>query len=469
MTVSTYPRRTGIASESGKIYDVTAYGATANAKSVTDATMTSRTGAGTVTVTSATAAFVSGDVGKICAINARVSNTTTARGYIYSVESATSITVWVYATVSTIASGGSFVWGTDSNSAIQSAVTDASSSGGSVYFPSGAYVTSGTYELTNGASFIGDGHSRADVYGPVTKGGSILISCSAWSSGTPFVNVNGKGGSIRDISIDANQRLDYCVQLSQTQCSVINALIAKGTVVGLYITAGSSNVTKSHIYNQFLGYPIQATGDTIIDGCYVFGGGSTKATIYLVNPVDDFQIVGNHIYRGGWGETLSNVDGPNLHVLQNSTTDSSGGLISKNVFDTALGPQIRIQITNSSASLPLRALSIADNLFYQPQSAWTDNTYPCIKVESGSAGTNHVYIRGLSISGNVAKGLWSPARSYTAFVEFSLLATYGHVIGCSIVGNTADNCNALYAGGYTPDYTAGNCTIAGVGTVVAVA
>lgn len=105
------------------VYDVKAYGALDDARKVTDASISSASS----TLTSATAAFVTGDTGKIFVLpGAGVAGAVLSGTITY--VSATQVTLSVAA--GTTVSGAAFAFGTNDLTAIQAAVTAAKAAGG---------------------------------------------------------------------------------------------------------------------------------------------------------------------------------------------------------------------------------------------------------------------------------------------------------------------------------------------------
>lgn len=454
-----------LASPSGGRFNLVNYGAVLDARVVNDGTMSARTGAGNVTVTSATAAFTNADVGKLICINSQIVAATSRWGTVVSVESATSVTVAVTGTVTSI-SAGSMIIGTDNDAAMTAAIAAASAAGGGDVLVPGMGVLSGTYTLPTGVSLVGTGKGKYNPLGFVANGAG-LVRAGAFTA-EAFFTLNG-GGAVRNMTVDAALRAETAVNMVSTGVQITNANIARGNSLTLDISSGSSLTTGSAIYGGFAGKTIKCGGDTAIIDNYIFGAGDSLANLLCSNVTDDVQVVGNHFYKGGWGVTLSSVRGPNILFEHYSKTDRGGGVIASNTFDTAYGNQIEVIVGNSNASyLPITALTIADNQFYQPQN-FPDNTYSCIKVTAGTGASNNNSIRGLSITGNVGKGYDGGTASYKSFIDWAVQATYGHIYGSTVVGNAIDNCNALYTGGFSPDYTAGNVTIAGSGTTVEVA
>lgn len=125
-----------ILDKGGQVFNVKAYGAKGNTKIVLDGAMSSSSN--TTTLTSATANFTSGDVGKLISVAGAGS-----AGGILSSTIATftnSTTVILANAASTTVSGAKITWGTDDTASIQAAMNAAGPSGSIVQFPAGNYL-----------------------------------------------------------------------------------------------------------------------------------------------------------------------------------------------------------------------------------------------------------------------------------------------------------------------------------------
>lgn len=107
----------------GMVFNVSAYGAVPDGREVADGATTS----GSTTVTSATAAFTAGDVGKSISLGAEV------RTAIATFVNATTITTAAAATAT--ATGVTLIFGTDNTPLIQAAIDAAAPTRGVVYLP----------------------------------------------------------------------------------------------------------------------------------------------------------------------------------------------------------------------------------------------------------------------------------------------------------------------------------------------
>lgn len=133
---------------------IVAFGGVADAKMKSDAAMT----IGGTTVTSATAAFVAGDVGKSISVR---DGTTWYFGTITARISATQVTVSF--TASQTFTGADVVWGTDNTAAAQRACNTLKGTGVAVWYPRGAYLFAGNVNVDN-IAIEGDGRDKTIIW-----------------------------------------------------------------------------------------------------------------------------------------------------------------------------------------------------------------------------------------------------------------------------------------------------------------
>ena len=178
------------------------YGATGDARKVTDAVLVN----GSTTVTSATAAFTSADVGKViwgivtADYSLRLPVTT-----ITAVNSATSITVADAATLSY--SGVHLVFGTNDTAALQAAMTAAKAAGSNVIVPAGGYLFSalpfdGNRSTVGFASGVIGAGSNSTVFYPVP--GFDFTSTTSNTGILYRTNVNCRSPVIKGMMIDGS-------------------------------------------------------------------------------------------------------------------------------------------------------------------------------------------------------------------------------------------------------------------------
>lgn len=145
--ISAAQMRDAIASVWFDRFDTRVYGAVADAREVMDAAITN----GDATLTSATASFVAGDVGKSIGIEGAGATGLPLVTTILSITNST--TVELAANASATVSNARLVIGTDNTDAIQDAIDAAASTGGGkVYIPNGQYFVAGNFATATGAT-----------------------------------------------------------------------------------------------------------------------------------------------------------------------------------------------------------------------------------------------------------------------------------------------------------------------------
>jgi hypothetical protein len=325
--------------------------------------------------------------------------------------------------------------------------------------------------LPSGSCVRGRGRATGIPYGFVTTG-SVVIGCGFEPTYSLLQIGNGsKGSQVQDITFDACTSFPCAIEVSKGSASSgVGTYCNNVTAMGGYSAAyrngeGSTETLGCHFMArlQANAYACDTVGDANHIGGIMGGAGNATATLRARNITDDTKLQGIHFYKAGWGLDLTTLAGPNIRI-ESTAAGVCGGNIVGNTFDTALGSQIELYVSGGSAG-GFSALAIAANQFYQPQEAFTTNTYSVIKVEA-TASAPAVSYSALSIMGNVAKG--TPAGSqYASFINYALNAGT-QVVGDVVIGNTIQSAQALYSGtAHTQSYTAGNAwrTFAGVTTV----
>lgn len=182
-----------------------AYGAKGDAKDLTDIAMTS----GSAVLTSASAAFTSGDVGKTFVVYQAGTTGTMLASTIASYQSATQVTL--ANTASTTVSGAVGFYGTNDSTAITAAVTAAKAAGGpaTVYFPPGVYLTSTAmnFDSTVSCGIAGNGGTGTE-YGTSQTTGDLNgvyfrteLRFTATGAGNHISADNSTGFRIEGLSI----------------------------------------------------------------------------------------------------------------------------------------------------------------------------------------------------------------------------------------------------------------------------
>lgn len=294
------------------------YGATGDARKVTDAVLN-----GTTTVTSATAAFTSADVGKVIWGVETSGLLRLAKTTISAVNSATSITV-------ASAAAGSYssvhlVFGTDDTTALQSAMTAAKAAGLNVIVPAGGYLFSalpfdGNRPTVGFASGVIGAGSNATVFYPVpgfdftsTTSNTGILYRTNGNCRSPIIKgmmVDGSyhsysGASGYHIISDSSDRLlveDVKITQAKGFTSMVNFTGVRGLVVrssfegagylGLNVSGGSicfiDCYTGNHGYFGLLVSAINGEANTGISFRWMDGiiDESGNSSAYITGSTD---------------------------------------------------------------------------------------------------------------------------------------------------------------------------------------
>lgn len=291
------------------------YGATGDARKVTDAVLN-----GTTTVTSATAAFTSADLGKT------VWGVETASGLkrlsltsITAVNSSTSITVASAAVGSY--TGISLVLGTDDTSALQTAYAAAKAAKCNLIVPAGGYIFSalpfdGNMATSGQASGIIGAGMNATIFFPTP---SYNFASTTSNTGI-FLRYNGNGrnaycfGFWVDCHSNALNGSGYHV-ISDSSSGLTLDHVRVGHSNGLSnmaLLTGTTTLLRRSIFeaSSYLGIQV-AGGSVLIDDCYtgnhgywglyinsVAGTGNTGVSFRWLNGIID-ESVGSSCYISG--------------------------------------------------------------------------------------------------------------------------------------------------------------------------
>ncbi len=447
--------------------DVRDKGVTMDGKAVHDASVTGSSAA-SMNVYSTSALFTAADVGKKCAHIPKTEDGHYTRfGSITAFIDSQNVTVSLSGITAVTAQ--TFVWGTDSTAALNTALASAGSAKAPCYIPSGICVCTDTVIVPTGVTMFGDGnHTFVSFARDFEYYNSCLVLVSYISSGSGFVQLgnnglgnNGtssgtRGTNLMNLNVDAMGLADEAAVGPDTGTNagrgnhIHKCTIIRGGSEALW-SGASSVVDGCTIVQQQRGRVVFQGGDARLTNNFIFGAGATFPAIEA--GAGDLLIQGNHIWKDA-GTPSATGGAVHITVYGGVTSMSSKGsiIVSNNQFDTSFGAHVTIDV---AANTFVRAVNISDNLGFQNDDV-PNATYPCISLIVASGGS----IRALSIMGNVFQGSWydNTKGQYTCLIDGTGIV--GTVRASTVVGNTADNCAALYTS-FTPTYTAGNHVIPG--------
>ena len=312
-------------------FNVKSFGATGDARKVTDAVLN-----GTTTVTSATAAFTSADVGKVIwGVEAASGSLRLAKTTITAVNSSTSITVGTAATGSY--SSIHLVFGTDHTAYLQAAMTAAKAAGAHVIVPAGGYLFSALPFDANRATVgeasgvIGAG-SSVTIFYPVpgfdfsstTSNTGILYRTNgncrnsmlrglqiegsyhsySGASGYHLLSDSGDRTLFDDLKIRHAKGFTAMANLTGTRFNALRCFFEGASYLGLSLSGGSYHFedcyTGNHAYYGLQVSSIAGTGNTGI--CFKWLGGiidesgGVGAASSLVTSSTDVVFIGARFF-----------------------------------------------------------------------------------------------------------------------------------------------------------------------------
>ena len=345
-------------------FNVKAYGATGNAKMVTDAVFTN----GSTTVTCADCNFTSADLGKV------VWGTGSGfihlpKGTIAVVTNSTTITVSVAALAD--GTGRYMAWGTDDTAALQSASAAASLAHGTIYVPTGGYIFSSLPFNFNAVDpapgIVGDGPT-ATVFYPTTdydfsststQNGMLVRYVNATHGRLSNFSINGVGynrygqsnyfalmlgsnfGVNENVTVQNIGGVGACMAyignhtdnyaMHVTECGNANS---NTSIYGLYVSGGQNTFHGTTIANSATGVPmvlLYQVGKAVTDnyfrcfGCFFDEGSSSgQSNISVVDSPGDILFSGIMSYVGASQVALT-VDGTSTNVkIRDSTLGNPG-------------------------------------------------------------------------------------------------------------------------------------------------
>lgn len=353
--------------------------------------------------------------------------------------------------------------------AIDVAISAVTSTGGTVFFPPGVYMTDATIDVPGGVNLVGTGLDYGSTSSAPARGSIIRAS---GSSADPVVKLgdtewdatggleSGKtGAKLTDLVIDGAGVSPSVVEIYGARCYVSRCQIYRGTTYALNIDEGqNSYVEQCVIGNDNVGSPVRINGiDNKIIDCQVRGQGTgTNAGIFLDSDCQVAEIRGNHIFSNSTPASA----GPDIWVR--------GGRRNQIVGNMLDWPKENNHIFVETAGNLVSELQIVGNMFYiQTQ---TDNTYFGIRIDT----TGNIAMRWLTCVGNVFSG-FSAGQRLKAMISITGPNTYSSStfvgnVGAHVVslwdGNRPTECahNTIYDGSTKPQSKFGTFTGSGDGS-----
>ena len=276
--------------------DVRDYGAVSDVRTFTDANVAS----GSSTLTSATANFVAGDVGKTIivammgAANVSVTTTITAR------TNSTTITL---ATTNT--SGANVVnvpaaLGTDNTTAFVNALAAARTAGVYLYVPQGNYAINGNLLTAQGASpagfkIRGDGALGTRLYRFFDNGSTVMFFLWGQALGSPptLTATAAKGTQTITVSSTTNMSAGTWLFIQDNDQPVLGVDNTQQAIIGEFAKVQTVNSATSITLTGQLSFAYGNTNTTV--HIQRMANGVAISGIDFVNPIPSYQQNGSNI------------------------------------------------------------------------------------------------------------------------------------------------------------------------------
>jgi hypothetical protein len=242
-------------------------GAAADAQTFFDGAMTN----GSTTLTSATANFVAGDVGKTIVVNNGKAAGTHLYGTIASRTNSTTVVLSTGCTNGANVSAGWFSYGTDDTVAVQAAVTAAVAAKGTALLPPTPTLITDAISVAGPCTIRGLAMQANIGSNNFQASGSVLVQAGASKNGITIVPILEQG--------DPVNLSDFCIQFAGILTNTGNGVeILPASTGGGKYKAGAYSCNWTNLYvtgvgSGSYGFVPRNTLDCRFDSCYVFGAG----------------------------------------------------------------------------------------------------------------------------------------------------------------------------------------------------
>lgn len=407
---------------------------------------------GTTTVTSATASYTAGDLGKVVVLtganDSDIINGNSFASTIVAVPNSTTITL--AAAPSWSESSVSQVIGYD-NGALLSAFF-AGVAGGQGHIPAGIYVSTVAPLTIQGSTLItGDGYDLGPIKVSLPpQYGSVLV-CAAAGNPTNFIrlgatsNTFGPGlnsAQMQGMAIDGSGLCQTAVTMNANRSVLINNQIQRGLNHAIQINGQGMWLYQNFFGQQNSGDVLYLSGsDAHIEGNQFRQQGGAGAGIRIVNTSDPI-IVGNHISGGYNNEVFSSFPANNIIIEQNTSAALMFGfVITGNLFDGVYGHNIVIT-AQGGGNCQIADVNITGN-YVLADSGFPNDTFDVVYLDAEAGGI----IQGVTMEGNTIRGV-SPAGNIWRYLINSSAAggTIGQIACANNVGIGVAN---MWPGGAT--------------------
>lgn len=410
---------------------------------------------------SASGAFTSADIGKVCAGWQGTRGQYKWFGTIVSVTSPTlvqlSLTIGGTAgsSIPSQLTACCLVYATDKTAEINARLAALQLYGGCNHIK-GILGITGAITVPDGLTLEGPGRiGGADLPQNLIIGKKPSIVLLAPFNGSYGALTLGDGSGLgkpklSGINMDGMMQCDYPVYMRTGSPMMEDSLGIRNRVNGAAVRLGTgSSFRDSVAIAHNLGHALVADGvaDVHIIGGAAFGAGANCHGLKIANCVD-VGVAGDF---HAWKSSSEALAGSAIHIEAYGASGRTKDIgISGCIFDTSNGPHVDILTYDTCV---IQGLTITGNRAFQNNSV-PANTYPYMKFTAVGTG----FVRGATIAGNTGDSSFANESlgTYTAFIEGAPVQPSLRAV--SVLGNAINNCADGYLN-FTPNASAANTCV----------
>ena len=338
-----------------------AFGAKENGVLLVNGTVT----ASATTLSSTSASFTAGDVGKYLFVRGAGTNTgsTDLVTTISAVNSSTNVTMGTVS-ANTITGTASVVYGTDDTAAWRLLAAAVPTYGAQIWVPAGTTLLTGTVTFANPVAFIGAGEGNALVqqtggYSAILAAETLLISTAKNTDGLDFAGAGNLLNSFAIYSPVTTPTSGNLIDLPNAQhttmlsVTVIGGNTATSVSAPLYSSIIGCHFGDGVNGNLFFSNPINYdTGDNAIANNSFFSAATTSSFNFGWTSGGGVRFIGNKINGGAYTATYgilmtaTSITTSDIQIIGNSIENVSKPLL---INESGTGSLGNIQIVGNQS------------------------------------------------------------------------------------------------------------------------
>jgi hypothetical protein len=246
--------------------------------------------------------------------------------------------------------------------------------------------------VPDGVSFIGVGKvSSVDYAYKIPFAGSMICLCNYIASGAFFQvgtsSAATSGSNIRGVTIDAMCLSGSTIDQQGRACEANDTSFLRGTNV-IALGGASSVVSNCTFAGAEQGASLKLLGDSRCVNSYIYGAGAGNATVRIEG--DDILFAQNHLWRDA---DVSPIGDLVYYGGYGGGSNWGAVTINGNMFDTAVGSNININITGNTA---IRCLNIIANNSITNDSVSTKPSATCSAAQITIASNTTLVVSGIT-------------------------------------------------------------------------